>query len=590
MGFYLSPLVDVQERDLTLNIQAAATSIGAIILRNPKKGPEMKKTLITSVEQFIDTFGSATTERCNYIDTLSAIGALKYMNKLYCTAIKPKNSTYSGLVSSYITSGADEIASFAQLETTGEKSLVLSDFKSEDPDYFADEVLPVGPVDMISLSRGSIGNRIRVAMINNKTYDKIVRKEENILNYEFGQKLFTIDSSLDVEDNTNFLLIVQFLPEGKDGIKETEWEDVEYWNVSTKIEAVDEQGLSKFVETKINDSSKYIRIALNETQKNKPFTVDHKEWLVFGGGFDGAFNNDEDELVIKGLNLYRNPEEVDVNIFIDSDKSETVKLYINSICEERKDCMGIIDCKYEHVVNNKGSETTSLVRWRKGLNPFNVNNFNISSDRVALYANWLEVYDEWNGKYRWIPASGYVAGIFANNDSKAEAWFAPAGLNRALLNNVRRLAFNPTLGERDLLYLNGWNPILSFAGQGKVIWGQKTALDKPSAFNRINVRRLFLVLEKSIATTAKYYLFEPNDAITRINIIGSIEPFLREVQARRGIYDFQVVCDDTNNTPERIDNNELWVDIKIKPTRTAEYCILRFSASQTGANFTEITG
>jgi phage tail sheath protein FI len=213
---------------------------------------------------------------------------------------------------------------------------------------------------------------------------------------------------------------------------------------------------------------------------------------------------------------------------------------------------------------------------------------NLNTSYAAFYGNWIEVYDKWNGRYRWIPASGYVAGIYANTDDVSEPWMAPAGLNRAILQNVRRLAWNPTKGERDILYKNGINPVVSFSGQGKVIWGQKTLLDKESAFNRVNVRRLFIILEKAISTAAKYFLFEPNTEFTRTLLINMIDPFLRDVRSRQGIYDFMIVCDNSNNTPERIDRNELWCDIYIKPTRAAEFIVLNFIATKTGASFTEL--
>ena len=202
----------------------------------------------------------------------------------------------------------------------------------------------------------------------------------------------------------------------------------------------------------------------------------------------------------------------------------------------------------------------------------------------------MEVYDKYNRKYRWIPSSGYVAGIYAKTDDVADPWWAPAGLNRAIITSVRRLAWNPKQGHRDLLYKNGINPIVSFAGQGKVIWGQKTMLDKPSSFNRVNVRRLFIVLEKAISTAAKYFLFEPNDEISRKQLTNMINPFLRDVKARRGVYDYRVICDDTNNTPERIDRNEQWCTILIKATRTAEFIVLNFVSTKTGASFDEVAG
>jgi phage tail sheath protein FI len=234
-------------------------------------------------------------------------------------------------------------------------------------------------------------------------------------------------------------------------------------------------------------------------------------------------------------------------------------------------------------VNNVGSEAADITTWRRTI-------LNENTSYASLYGNWLEVYDKWNAKYRWIPASGFVAGIYVNTDDVSDPWFAPAGFNRAILGNVRRLGWNPTLGERDTLYKNGVNPIVSFAGQGKVVWGQKTMLSKESAFNRVNVRRLFIVLEKAISTAAKYFLFEPNDDLTRLLLVNMIDPFLRDVRSRRGVYDYMVVCDETNNTPDRIDRNELWCDIYIKPTRAAESIVLNFIATKTGASFTELAG
>jgi phage tail sheath protein FI len=181
----------------------------------------------------------------------------------------------------------------------------------------------------------------------------------------------------------------------------------------------------------------------------------------------------------------------------------------------------------------------------------------MNSSYVALYGNWLEVYDRYNRKYRWVPASGYIAGLYAYTDNVSDPWFAPAGLNRGIINDIRRIAWNPTKGERDELYQAGINPIVSFAGKGTVVWGQKTMLDKASAFDRVNVRRLFLTIEKAIANASMYFVMEPNDRDTRQRLLSMINPFLADVVARRGIYDFLVVCDETNNTPERIDRNEL---------------------------------
>ncbi len=202
----------------------------------------------------------------------------------------------------------------------------------------------------------------------------------------------------------------------------------------------------------------------------------------------------------------------------------------------------------------------------------------------------LKVTEKYNDVYRWIPASGHVAGLCAYTDNVADAWFSPAGFNRGQLLGVTKIAFNPKQADRDTLYKARINPIVSFPGQGTVLYGDKTALAKPSAFDRINVRRLFITLEKSISTAAKFQLFELNDEFTRAMFRNMVEPFLRDVQGRRGITDFKVVCDETNNTGDVIDRNEFRADIYIKPARSINFITLNFIATRTGVEFSELTG
>ena len=190
----------------------------------------------------------------------------------------------------------------------------------------------------------------------------------------------------------------------------------------------------------------------------------------------------------------------------------------------------------------------------------------------------------------YIPACGHVAGLCANTDDVAEPWFSPAGYNRGQLLGITKLAYNPKQADRDELYKARINPIVSFPGQGTLLFGDKTAQSKPSAFDRINVRRLFIVLEKAIATAAKYQLFELNDEFTRSMFRNMTEPFLRDVKGRRGVTDFLVVCDETNNTGQVIDANRFVADIYIKPARSINFITLNFIATRTGVEFSEIVG
>jgi phage tail sheath protein FI len=199
-------------------------------------------------------------------------------------------------------------------------------------------------------------------------------------------------------------------------------------------------------------------------------------------------------------------------------------------------------------------------------------------------------YDRYNDKYRFVPLNADVAGLCARTDYTNDPWYSPGGYNRGQIKNVVRLGHNPDKTNRDTLYKAGVNPVVSFPGQGIVLFGDKTLQTKPSAFDRINVRRLFIVLEKAIATAAKFQLFEFNDSFTRAQFVNLVEPFLRDVQGRRGITDFRVKCDDTNNTGQVIDSNQFVADIFIKPARSINFITLNFVAARTSANFTEIGG
>jgi phage tail sheath protein FI len=233
------------------------------------------------------------------------------------------------------------------------------------------------------------------------------------------------------------------------------------------------------------------------------------------------------------------------------------------------------------VVDNKGQEVTDISTTRTALP---------SSSYAVVDSGWKYQYDKYNDVFRWVPLNADIAGLCARTDQTNDPWFSPAGFNRGNIKNVVKLAFNPDKADRDDLYKIGVNPVVNFPGQGTILYGDKTLLSKPSAFDRINVRRLFIVLEKAIATASKFSLFELNDEFTRAQFIGLVEPYLRDVQGRRGIIDFKVVCDETNNTPQVIDSNSFVGDIYIKPARSINFIQLNFVAVRTGVEFSEIVG
>jgi phage tail sheath protein FI len=205
-------------------------------------------------------------------------------------------------------------------------------------------------------------------------------------------------------------------------------------------------------------------------------------------------------------------------------------------------------------------------------------------------SGFKKIYDGFSKKYRWIPLNGDIAGLCARTDIESEPWFSPAGYNRGNIKGVQKLSFNPSQGERDILYPKGINPVVTFPGEGTILFGDKTLQTKSSAFDRINVRRLFIILEKAISKASKYYLFELNDKYTRRNFIALIEPFLAMVKSRRGIDDFRVICDESNNTEEVVATNQFIADIYIKPLYSINYITLNFVAVKSVVQFTQIEG
>jgi len=253
------------------------------------------------------------------------------------------------------------------------------------------------------------------------------------------------------------------------------------------------------------------------------------------------------------------------------------------IVEARKDCVAFISPRRADVVNVSSAHTQGS----------NVKGFfdSLASSSYAVFdSGYKYMYDKFNDTFRFVPLNGDIAGLCANTDNVADPFFSPGGFNRGQIRGAVKLAFNPTKAQRDILYPARVNPVATFPGQGTVLFGDKTALSKPSAFDRINVRRLFILLEKSIATAAKFQLFEFNDEFTQAQFRNLVEPFLRDIQGRRGITDFSVVCDGTNNTGEVIDRNEFVADIFIKPARSINFIQLNFIAVRTGVAFSEVGG
>jgi len=319
--------------------------------------------------------------------------------------------------------------------------------------------------------------------------------------------------------------------------------------------------------------------------------------MTNGKGVDGytASSKAHDAAIKSGLTtayaLLTNTENIDIGLIAAGEVESVVANYIiSSVAEVRKDCVAFISAAYDNgstlAIVTKSTDFQQLINYRTAAS----NAANVSSSYAVMDSGYKYMYDKYNDKYIYVPLNGDTAGLCARTDYTADPWFSPGGYNRGVIKNVVKLSYNPSQTERDTLYKNGINPVTTFPGQGTVLFGDKTMQSKPSAFDRINVRRLFIILEKSISTAAKFQLFEFNDGFTRAQFRNLVEPFLRDVQGRRGIYDFKVVCDETNNTGEIIDTNQFVADIFIKPARSINFITLNFVAARTAVNFEEIGG
>ena len=302
------------------------------------------------------------------------------------------------------------------------------------------------------------------------------------------------------------------------------------------------------------------------------------------GGTDGS-NLDDGDTQTAWL-IYTDDSQYDISLLpLGRVSAATATVIINQVAEFRKDCVVFVspqNVTTGDIIIGTGNDATAQITTYRDALP--------SSSYAVLDSGYKYQYDRYNDKYRWIPLNGDTAGLCARTDYTNDPWFSPGGLNRGQVKNVIKLAVSLNKTDRDELYKKGVNPVVTFPGQGTVLFGDKTLLAKPSAFDRINVRRLFIVLEKAISTAAKYQLFEFNDGFTRAQFKNLVEPFLRDVQGRRGITEFVVKCDDSNNTGEVIDRNEFVADIFIKPNRSINFITLNFVASRTSANFNEIGG
>lgn len=371
-----------------------------------------------------------------------------------------------------------------------------------------------------------------------------------------------------------------------------------YIGLSRATDAVGD-GSSNYYKNVLRDSSKYVWAGTDmngvPTDTAVNLTANATTNILnfsFVGGTDGTDTESTISIgnLTSGYDLFASTEDLDVSYIMQGkargtagDNYATLGNYIlDNITSTRRDCMAFISPDRADVVNvTDNSQPDNMVAFRNSLR---------SSSYGVLDSGYKYIYDKYNDTYRFVPLNGDLTGITSRSATNRDPWYSPAGFVRGNLKNVVKLAFNPSKAQRDVLYQAGINPVVVFPGSGPVLYGDKTLYNLPSAFDRINVRQLFIVLEKAISRAAKGLLFEFNDQFTRLQFKNIVEPYLRNVQGRRGIYDFRVICDESNNTGEVIDRNEFIGDIYIKPAKSINFIQLNFIAVRTSVDFNEVAG
>ena len=641
MAFQVSPGVLVQERDLTRIIPAVSTSIGAIA-GEFRKGPLDEIVSISSENDLVDTFGEPDSN--NFEAFFSAANFLQYSNSLRVVratqtnlvnatttgcGLQIKNTTHyqdnyadgSGVVGTFAarTAGAwgnnlqvSTCPSATAYEEEGATTVNDSSTAVGDTTIVVADGTQLNVGDIISFSTTAAtndyddGHQYRITGISTHTLT-IVQKEAGS-----GGLQTTITDGGNVRRRWRYYDSVGAGPGTSAYVSDRSGSGDEihvvvidedgaitgvpgsvlesYEKLSKAADAKTPQGDTNYYPDVIYNQSQYIYWMDHNTSgtnwgsnaSGTTFTaVDTPTLESLSGGADGSsVTNGQKKTAYE---KFQDADTVDVSLIMAANGDGTHVDNLVTVTEIRKDAVLFASPERADVVNIANSETQKD----------NITDFfdsRSSSSYCVFDSGYKYMYDRYNDVYRFVPLNGDIAGLCARTDLTADSWFSPAGFNRGNIRGAIKLAFNPTKSQRDELYMKRINPVCTFPGQGTVLFGDKTALTSPSAFDRINVRRLFITLEKAISTASKFQLFEFNDEFTRANFRAIVEPFLREVQGRRGITDFLVVCDNTNNTGDVIDRNEFVAEIFVKPNRSINFIKLQFVATRTGVAFEEVAG
>ena len=560
MAFQLSPGVLVTEQDLTNVIPAVSTSAGAFV-GNFAWGPAQEIVTIGSENELVSKFGGPTST--NAVDFFSAANFLAYANNLKLVRAVGEDARNAV--------GCGQTAVLIPNETVYENS-----FSDGEEAY-----------EFAAKYPGTKGNSLIVSICDSTGFDT----------WDYAANFSSAPGTSAYADSKGASLdevhVIVIDNDGAfTGTQGTVLEKFPYLSVASDAKGSD--GGSIYYKNVINAQSKYAWWGKHPNQAEEESlawgtaarsgTYDYidangEHTCTFTGGVDDTPATGDLET---GYSLFTDKEQVDISLVITGGHNDNVCQHaIDTLSLGRLDCVTFVSPPLSAVRNNAGSEATDIVTYfKEDLNRF--------SSYVVSDSGWKRQYDRYNDVFVNVPLNADIAGLCARTDNTNDPWFSPAGLNRGAIKNVVKLLWSPNQTDRDELYKNGINPVASLSGQGIVLYGDKTMLAKPSAFDRINVRRLFIVLEKAIATAAKFQLFEFNDVFTRAQFRSIVEPFLRDVRGRRGIFDFRVVCDETNNTGEVIDRNEFVADIYIKPAKSINFIQLNFIATRTSISFEEV--
>jgi phage tail sheath protein FI len=571
MPFQLSPGVAVVEKDFTSIVPAVSTSAGAFAGAF-EWGPVEDPVQIASENELVNRFGKPSDS--NFIPFYSAANFLAYANNLL--VVRTDGSALRNAVSTGTPIKIKNVDNYTTNFSAGQAT--VGEFAAKFP--------------------GTLGNSLQVIVVDADSWaDFVVDEPALAAQFDFAPSTsqFAKNVGKTAAEDEVHILILDATGQWS-GTVGTVLE--KYTGLSKAGDAKKPDGANNYYKDVINSQSRYVwwmdhSSAVGSTGANwgVPISsIGSDAFKALTAALDITLTGGADDFAPTDGNkqtayaIFANDELFDISLVIAGKASPTVATYIiNNVAEVRKDC--IVFVSPEDVSDGSiilGSDVSAIgkITAYRDVLP--------STSYAVLDTGYKYQYDRYNDKFRYIPLNGDVAGLCARTDYTDDPWFSPGGLNRGQIKNVVKLAVNPGKTQRDTLYKKGVNPVVTFPGEGTVLFGDKTLLAAPSAFDRINVRRLFIVLEKAIATAAKFQLFEFNDGFTRAQFRNLVEPFLRDVQGRRGVTDFRVKCDETNNTGEVIDRNEFVAEIFVKPNRSINFITLTFVASRSSVNFNEI--